>query len=252
MRWLLSLCCWLLVSVATAAEVGIVGPTAVPAPGIPCTLHLEGELPAGTIVGWTVTPRNDELRQIDPAPDGISAKLTTVAGLWNVCAAIHEPDRPIYFRFYKVHVPGVPYVPSPGPTPAPPSPPPPGPSPPTPPAPGPAPAPEVPNRFGLRVKTAETARGVNSPNRPAEIRCLADGLRDIGQGIERGTLTGPQAIVNAIGQTLDRCTSTAWDNSREGLSAFIEALLRSGQLATNDDWKQAVREAEAGLRDVQP
>ncbi len=254
----------LALSVATSAaagEVAITGPTAVPIAGFPCTLHLEGEMAAGTVIGWTVTPRNDEIKQISPAANGISAQLTTVAGTWNVCAAIHEPDRPIYFRFYKVHVPGAPYVPPPGPAPAPsppPSPPvptpPPAPVPPMPPgppSPGPVPVPEpLPNRFGLRSKAAEVVRLISSTTKATEAKCLAEGLKEIETRIRDGTLSGGQAIVNAIGAALDRCTSSAWDTPREGLSAFIDALIRSGQLASNDDWRQAVQEAEAGLRDA--
>lgn len=248
-----------LTTIAAATEVAITGPKEVPVAGFPCTLHLEGELPAGTTVGWAVTPRNDEIKQIDPVGEGISAKLTTVAGLWNIIAAIHEPGRQMYFRYYTVKVPGTPYTPPPGPPaplpvtppvpPAPPAPVPPQPPGPLPPGPVP-PVPEpLPNRFGLRSKAADVVRLIDSKTKSTEARCLADGLKDIEKQIGK-TLNGGQSIVNAIGAALDRCTSSAWDAPREGLSAFIDALIRSGQLATNEDWRQAVLEAEAGLRDA--
>jgi hypothetical protein len=246
---------------AVAGEVTIVGPSAVPAPGYPCRLFVQGELPEGTAVGWDVSPRREGIKQIQSTDDDAAADLTTLAGHWRVSIAIHEPGQKIYFRYFDVAVPGTPYVPPPGPTPTPvptpsptpsptPAPNPPGPQPPGPPQPGPTPAPEPvfpPDRFGMAEATYQLGLTVNSPTRAKEAACLAEGCKTLAAQLAAGTLKNSKDIIASIAETLDHCTSSAWDKAREQLAAKLTELYSAGKLRTPSDWKDLATEIKAGL-----
>lgn len=233
--------------------VGITGPEAVPAPGFPCTLFLQGELPEGTEIGWDVKPRREGVRMIRPSKDGRSADLTTLASLrdgWQITTAIHEPGKPIYFRSYVVFVPGQPYTPPPTPSPPVPGPPQP-PGPPIPPGPAPAPEPSFPNeRFGVSTKTLNLVSAIKSENRAGEILCLLSGCKDLLEQIKEKKLTGPVAIIKAMGALLDRCTTAPWDPPREQLANKIQELYQQGRLQSDSDWSDLATELQDGLKAV--
>jgi hypothetical protein len=233
--------------------VGITGPEAVPAPGFPCTLFLQGELPEGTEIGWDVKPRREGVRMIRPSKDGRSADLTTLASLrdgWQITTAIHEPGKPIYFRSYVVFVPGQPYTPPPTPSPPVPGPPQP-PGPPIPPGPAPAPEPSFPNeRFGVSTKTLNLVSAIKSENRAGEILCLLSGCKDLLEQIKEKKLTGPVSIIKAMGALLDRCTTAPWDPPREQLANKIQELYQQGRLQSDSDWSDLATELQDGLKAV--
>lgn len=130
-------------------------------------------------------------------------------------------------------------TPAPSPTPAP------GP------APAPAPGPTFPaGRFGLAEAAYREAMTVQSANRASEAQCLLTGCQELRQRIGDGKLRGAQAIVNALGADLDRCTPTSWDTARTKLVGRISDLYAAGQLKTDADWVVILQEAELGLTAV--
>jgi hypothetical protein len=91
---------------------------------------------------------------------------------------------------------------------------------------------------------------VQSANRSAEAQCLLEGCQELRQRISDGKLRGAQAIVNALGADLDRCTPTNWDVARTKLVGRISDLYAAGQLKTDADWVVILQEAEIGLTAV--
>lgn len=253
--------------------VSIIGPTEVQAPGLPCELHLQGLDPLKAVaIAWKVFPPVTNVRMVEARDGGKVCRLTTIAGRWSVICTYHVEGEPIRFaEAHDVVVPGSPYVPSPGPTPpvpqplppAPvpnPQPPAPGPNvdptptpkPPTPNPPGPAPAPVLPaGEFdGLPTRVRDLAAAVNSPSRSTEAAKLADALEGVAAQIAAGTLTGPQAIVNALGVALNGNTPAAWDDCRAKMVDALKSLYMGGKLKSSAAWATMLREVVTGLRAV--
>lgn len=244
------LLCLFVPAIAGAEDVRIVGPTSVPAAGYPCELFIQGDIPPGTVVGWDYFPRTDGLQIVKPSEDGLSARLSTVAGTYKLIAAVTFPGEKPIFRYHDFTSPGTPYVPptppAPQPHPVPPVPPAPTPTP----TPGPTPAPEpsfAPGEFGMAEATYRTVMAVNSTNRRTEATCLASKLADLLQGIQRRSIATPQAAVNAIASAFDGCLSPQWDTARDRLTDRVGELIAARRLVTMQHWQTLATEALEGL-----
>ena len=255
-----------------AGEAMIVGPAAVPAPGYPCKLFVQGEIPEGTTIGWDVSPRLEGVQQVRAAADGRSADLTTLAGpketqgRWRLSVAIHEPDREIYFRYADVFVPGVPYVPTPPPGPPQPAPAPdPEPDPkPVPPAPNPQPTPVPPPQplpdpllpvpvelSDVRGEVLTAARAIQSPTRAADIEKLISLCRELQSDATRADpVTDPQHYINRLGNTISGLGSS-WKSFLSGVGQALQQHYLAGHLKTVDRWAVLMQEARLGLEAAQ-
>lgn len=240
------LLCLFVPAIAGAEDVRIVGPTSVPAAGYPCELFIQGDIPPGTVVGWDYFPRTDGLQIVKPSEDGLSARLSTVAGTYKLIAAVTFPGEKPIFRYHDFTSPGTPYVPptppAPQPQPVPPSPP--------PPTPGPTPAPEptfAPGEFGMAEATYRAVLAVNSTRRRTEATCLASKLADLLQGIQGRSIATPQAAVNAIAAAFDGCLSPPWDAARDRLTDRVGELIAARRLVTMQHWQTLATEALEGL-----
>lgn len=261
-----------LCSSAWAGDAMIAGPAAVPAPGYPCRLFIQGDLPAETAIGWDVSPRREGVVQIRPAADGLSADLTTLGGAWRIAVAIHEPGRTIYFRYFDVAVPGQPYTPPPGPMPIPdpqpgptpqptpiPDPPAPAPQPPRPPTPGPTPLPA--GEFQVAELVAAIVRKIDSPKRGAEAAQLADAAEALAAQVAAGTVPNVTEVLTRIGEGIKGLNSPAWSAAAAQFAATMEQtwkahstgrlkLTVTGGLVDKPAWATLLREISTGLRSV--
>lgn len=243
-------CC----SVASAADVRIVGPSSVPAPGYPCDLFVQGTLPEGTRIAWDHFPKREGLPLVEPKEGGRVARLNTMAGSYKLIAAVSPPgDAPPVILYHDFDVPGAPYVPPQPPAPVPvptPVPTPPAPLPPPQPIPDPVrplppPNPVLPQgEFGIAQATYDAVLQVESSNRKAEAACMAKKLNAlIGSA---NTLTA-QGVINAIGAAMNECLPAAWDGVRLKLIERIGELYKSGRLGSADKWRTLLQEALQGL-----
>lgn len=270
-------------SVATAADaVSIVGPSAVQAPGMPCTLHLEGIDPKKAVaIRWSVYPKVAGVMMIEARNGGSAAKLTTISGTWLVTAQYHyEGDEIRETEPTVIHVPGVPYVtpigpvppaptppapPSPGPAPAPmPTPPGPAPmppmplppSPPTPPSPMPTPPGPTPDvvlpagEFGELPKLVrDAANRIESANRVAEAKQLATAAEVLAAQVAAGTLSDTQQIANGMAAEIAKLGG-AWKPFSLSVGTRLKLLYLGGKLNSAERWAVLLREAATGLNAV--
>lgn len=233
----------------SAGDATIVGPAAVPAPGYPCRLFVQGDLPKETIVGWDVSPRIEGVTQVKPLPDGLSADLTTLAGpestrgVWRVSVAIHEPGRAIYFRYLDVFVPGTPYTPPDPPTPVPPAPrPEPKPVPPpqpVPPNPDPKPVPVPAGEFGISPKVAAAVKPIAQTQR-AKLDAVGAALEVIASQISAGTIKDAAMLMEALKPALATIETAEGKTVRADVLAVFQETFdahKSGRLAgTGTSW----------------
>lgn len=264
-----------LATAASASEAVIVGPSGVPAPGIPLTLYVQGELPPETAIGWDVSPRRDDVNQVRPAADGRSAEIATLAGTWRVSVAVHEPGRRIYFRYFEVTVPGTPYVPpgppgptpptpepSPSPKPAP-TPPQPAPQPPTPTPPAPKPAPVPAGEFGVAPRVAELVAGITDPRRGETAAALADAADALAAQIDAAAVDNVSDVLNRMGAAIKALESDAWSKAAAEFSGILKTtwekhargrlrLTATGGLVEPKAWSTLLQELAVGLRAAVP
>lgn len=158
-------------------------------------------------------------------------------------------------------------APNPNPTPNPepdPGPLPPGPTPipptPVPPTPKPDAGPPA-GEFGIAVKIWTIAKGVNSPNRAAEAKQLADACDVLAAQIAAGTLKDPQALITGMASELKKLPD--WDAVKGDVGKAIQDVVKAGQsgrlkingllsftMAEPAAWQQLVKEISSGLRAV--
>lgn len=218
---------------------------------------------------WEISPEIRGRRQMLSFDEGRRVIVATMPGVYLVTLTVSNADGH-HTAHRQISVPGSMPDPNPTPGPTPPSPRPPEPSPvpPTPvpnPTPAPTPLPPSPNprpeplpgptfpvgRFGAAKRTYDLAMSVTSSKRAAEAKCLADACQTLEAQLAAGALPVPQGLINAMGQSLDRCTPPAWDVAREQLAKSIEDLFRQRQLNTVDDWRTLLQEIRQGLAAVQ-
>lgn len=241
--------------VAQAGEVIIAGPSSVPAPGYPCTLYLQGQLPEGTVVGWDVTPKRKDLdvQLVTPAKDGMSVVLATLSGTWTVTAAVHVPDKPIVFWYHIVSVPGTPYIP-PG-TPQPPTTPTipiPG-QPPiiTPPITPPADPPDLQGLFGLAPKVRDAVNQLVHPSYQHHAAGLAKVYHEAADKVISGEINRSNAA-KKIGEMNGTVLTTkedraAWKPFLDWLGDEMIKLTLAGKITTNKLVTVAIAEISLGL-----
>jgi hypothetical protein len=200
-----------------------------------------------------IEPKVDGYEQVRLLKAEKAAELASFEGVYKLILTVWDEDNDSHAVEIPVVIarPGVVPQPLPAPTPQPVPTPTPAPVPTPTPAPQPAPGPTFPaGRFGLAQAAYREAMTVQSQNRPAEAQCLLESCQDLRQRIGDGKLRGAQAIVNALGADLDRCTPTNWDVARTKLVGRISDLYAAGQLKTDADWVVILQEAEIGLTAV--
>lgn len=249
--WLLLMCAAIGSPAIADDGIRIVGPSAVPAAGFPCDLYVQGDLPEGTVITWDYFPRRDNLQLVQARQDGRIASLATMAGSYKFIAAVAVPGGKPVIRYHDLYVPGMPYVPPTPPAPIPPSPPAPEPAPPPPgppPPPVPTPEPALPEgEFGMARATFDLVRSVESPNRRAEILCLAAKVAQLAADIDQRRLTTPQAVVNAIAAAFNDCLPATWDDTRIRFTDKVVDLYSAGRLSTMERWRTLAAESLSGL-----
>lgn len=171
------------------------------------------------------------------APGVYTARLTVKSGgrRYSESTAVHS-----------FQVGGVPPGPTPPPGPVPPQPTPPGPTPP-----GPQPGPVPDGKFGLTRAAYEAASKVNSPNRAAEARMIAGGLKGVSAQVAAGTLRSPVEIAQATLAVFDRLGESrqAWDAAIQAVRKSITKAL--GLSPSTTDFAAALDAVAAGLEFVQ-
>ncbi len=253
------LLCLCLPAIATAGDIRIVGPASVPAPGYPCELYIQGDLPEGTGITWDYSPRLEGLPLVESVSEqnGSIARLNTMAGSYRLVVAIAVPGQKPVLRYHNFYVPGTPYVP---PAPVPPSPPVPQPQPQPTPTPIPEPVNPIPpqpadpvfedGQFGMAAATYRAVMAVNSTNRREEALCLVKRLLFIRNSIQSGSFDSVQTIVNALAQAFNECLPETWNRVRDKLTDRIADLLQARRLTTMQHWQTLADEALLGLTEA--
>lgn len=251
----LLLLCLLIPVTASASDIRIVGPAAVPVAGCPCELFVQGDLPAGTKITWDYFPKAEGFPLVDSADRHKPVvRLNTMAGAYKLIVSVTPPgDEAPVIRYHDFSVPGSPYTPPTPPAPTP-QPQPPGPQPQPPPQPQPQPVDPTfdVGQFGFAEATYRAAIAVNSPQRKSETVCLATKLAAIVNGIDtddpkRGTIQTAQQAANSLGAAFDGCLSEAWNDTRDRLADRVSELITARRLTTMQHWKTLATEALQGL-----